>query len=83
MPILGYTSLLLAAAGYDVTSTDLPILTEGILGSNIASNKKHLDAIVSSGDVQCLSLDWTSPAADWAPALRADNYDLIISSDSS
>ncbi|KAK9894515.1 hypothetical protein P389DRAFT_197804 [Cystobasidium minutum MCA 4210] len=79
---IGYTSILLAASGYDTVATDIPILTEGILSRNIQANKKQLAYIPSSGSIECHALDWMTSPEDWPVPLREESFDLIFSSDS-
>lgn len=83
---IGLTSLCLAAAGFDTISTDLPILTEGLLGSNIAANEASIHGRLSkTRSVAVQALDWMDDPASWQWP-DADKYcppfDLIVTSDS-
>jgi hypothetical protein len=69
----GLTTLCLAALGFTVTSTDLPIITSGILRENVALNSALL-----TGNISIRELDWTKPLpTDIAEA----GWDVIVSAD--
>lgn len=72
----------LALLGFDVLSTDLPVLVDGILSENIARNARVL---LEAGSIGASVLDWNADSEYWtwpSAALRPP-FDLIVSSDSS
>ena len=81
------TSLCLAAAGFEVTSTDLPIMTEGLLRANIAHNEAVVcDRLSDAGLVAVRALDWMDDPASWHwpdADKHSPPFDLIVTSDSS
>ena len=81
----GLTSLAMAANGIDVTATDLPILTDGLLGSNIRKNAYKLSCLPSVGDLAGMPLDWTAQPDSWLwpDGKHRPPFDLIVTADSS
>ncbi|KAF8245999.1 hypothetical protein K440DRAFT_632942 [Wilcoxina mikolae CBS 423.85] len=69
---IGLTSLALAALGWDVTSTDVSALVDGILRRNIEDPRN-----TTAGSVNVRELDWVAPP----PQQEEESYDLIVTAD--
>lgn len=89
----GLTALTLAACGFDTLATDLPVLVDGILSSNISRNAARVQDLPSTAPVRIAAqvLDWTAEPCSWewhesfAPSENAEGpaFDVICTSDSS
>jgi len=90
---IGLTGLTLAACGFDVVVTDLPVLVDGLLTSNIERNagKLHEQSGVPIGRITAQVLDWTMDPASWTwlceaasdgGGARTPAFELISTSDS-
>lgn len=81
----GFTAASLAATGLDITATDLPILTNGLLGSNVRRNEYRLSCLPSPGKLAVMPLDWKmySDRWVWPDQPGGPPFDLILTADSS
>lgn len=67
-------------------STDLPVLVDGLLTSNIARNETVLAKSSESASIGVAALDWTESPSAWkwpGGSCPGRPFDLIVSSDSS
>lgn len=86
----GLTSLSLASMGYDVLSTDLDLIVDGVLQRNIKANESNLRINGSSNQprLETKVLDWFKEPQDWEWNQEGDDkeplqppFDLIVSAD--
>jgi len=83
----GLSSLSLASMGYDVLSTDLGIIVDGVLSQNLEANTKVL-RLNSFGQprMQTKVLDWFQDPTDWEWSIKdretlVPPFDLIVTAD--
>ncbi|KAI5776519.1 S-adenosyl-L-methionine-dependent methyltransferase [Geopyxis carbonaria] len=76
----GLPALTLAALGWRVVATDLPVVVAGVLGRNIAANEGLCSG--GGGSVEVAELDWFAVAAAAEGEAQGEGaYDLVVTAD--
>lgn len=98
LPLAGLLSLSLHGMGYDVVSTDIKFVAQGILRANLSRNRS---TALSAPTLEARTLDWFSPPSSWdwtsasitpssrptppsssTPTFLQPPFDLILTTDS-